>query len=208
MKGNFVATSFHRERESFYYYNGVQLPLNSDDAYKCIPKLVERMADEFFAALEFHSKVLAVRLDLHCHTDEATNAPIKGLWNWLKQDLKRLYRMNNVGCFWVREHGKKKGVHWHLVLLLDGNKTQDSHLVIKKISAYWERLKNLGDVKIPHNCYKQMIRGDADSFDEAFYRSSYLTKERSKFVCNNRSYGCSQLASKLKKRTITNSTSP
>ncbi len=190
--------SFHRERESIHYYKGVALPINADENYKCIPVLVEKLADQFWAALSLHGKVLSVRIDLHADDDNIQNNAIEGLLRWLKQDLKRSYRMNDVGHFWAREYGKKKKLHWHLVLLLDGNILQNSWAVNDKIKSYWEQTRKIGEVKIPRNCFNKIKCGDADSFEKAFYRSSYLTKERSKFVGNSRSYGASRLTLKQK----------
>ncbi len=80
-----------------------------------------------------------------------------------------------------------------------GNKRhQKSWRVIEKGKSDWELTKGNGEVKVPRNCFTQMIRGDEDSFNEAFYRSSYLTKERSKFVGGDRSFGSSRLANKVK----------
>ncbi len=194
-----VHASFQRERESTYLYNGVELPLNANDSFKCIPVLVERMADEFFASLEFHSKVLSVRVDLHSKTPSTDSKAVKELLQWLKQDLNRSYCMKNIGHFWVYEYGKKKGAHWHLVLLLDGNKVQNSWSVTEKIKSYWQEVRDLGCLAVPRNCYTQILRGDAGSFDEAFYRSSYLCKERSKFVGNKRCFGSSRLSNKINK---------
>ncbi|MFT4953598.1 MAG: hypothetical protein ACI9A0_003317 [Pseudoalteromonas tetraodonis] len=191
---------FKRQREDIHYYKAVALPINANGDYKCIPILVERIADEFWAALELHSKVLAIRFDLHTDNEALKNVAIEDLLRWLKQDLKRAYRMNNIGHVWVREFGKKKKLHWHLVLLLDGNILQNSWMVIEKIKGYWEQVKSFGEVKVLRNCFTQMIRGDEGSFDEAFYRSSYLAKERSKFVGGDRSFGSSRLANKVKVR--------
>ncbi|MFT5815116.1 MAG: hypothetical protein ACI9VT_002887 [Psychroserpens sp.] len=174
------------------------LPINADHEYKCIPILVERMADEFWAALELHSKVLALRIDLHANDHEMKNDAIEDLLRWIKQDLKRAYHMNNIGHVWAREFGKKKKRHWHLVLLLDGNILQNSWVVIEKVKAYWELTKTNGEIKVPRNCFTQMIRGDEDSFNEASYRSSYLAKERSKFVGGDRCFASSRLANKVK----------
>lgn len=191
---------FQRQREDIHYYKAVALPINADHDYKCIPLLVERMADEFWAALELHSKVLAVRIDLHTDEPGMKNNAIEDLLRWLKQDLKRTYRMKNIGHVWVREFGKKKKRHWHLVLLLDGNILQNSWALTEKIKTYWEQTKRFGDVKIPRKPFKQIIRGDESSFNEAFYRSSYLAKERSKFVGGDRSFGSSRLSNKVKVR--------
>jgi len=193
---------FQRQREAIHYYRGVALPINADHDYKCIPVMLERMADEFWAALVLHSKVLAIRIDLHTNTQTMRNDVIEDLLRWLKQDLKRTYRMNNIGHVWAREFGKKKKRHWHLVLLLDGNILQNSWMLIEKIKTYWEQTKEIGEIKVPRNCFTQMIRGNEDSFNEAFYRSSYLAKERSKFVGGERSFGSSRLTSKAKLKSI------
>ena len=190
------AIKFTRMREAPYIYKEQALLINADDSYKCIPALVERLADEFNSALKLHSKVLAVRIDIHTHTPDLKNSAIEGLLRWLKQDLKRNYRMKNIGHMWVREYGEKKKTHWHLVLLLDGNKVQDSRSVVNKIKCYWEEKKQYGEVKPVKSPYIKIIRGDMDSFNEAFYRSSYLTKERSKHIGCERSYGSSRLHSK------------
>jgi len=187
---------FTRMRESFYMYKGQALYINEDDKYKCIPMLVERLADEFYGALKLHCKVLALRIDIHTDTPEMKNTAIENLLRWLKQYLNRYYQMKNIGHMWVREYGDKKKTHWHLVLLLDGNKVQDSWSVVNKIKYYWEEKKQYGQVKPVKSPYVQIIRDDAESFDKAFYRSSYLTKERSKNIGSERSYGSSRLNSK------------
>ncbi len=193
---------FKRQREDIHYYKAVALPINADHDYKCIPILVERMADEFWAALVLHSKVLAIRIDLHANDQAMKNGAIEDMLRWLKQDLKRTYRMKNIGHVWAREFGKKKKRHWHLVLLLDGNILQNSWMLIEKIKTYWEQTKQHGEVKVPRNCFTQIIRGNEDSFNEAFYRSSYLAKERSKFVGGDRSFGSSRLANKAKVKML------
>ena len=187
---------FTRNRNAPYIYKEQVLPINADDDYKCIPILVERLADEFYGALKLHSKVLVLRIDIHTHTPGLKNTTIEGLLRWLKQDSNRNYRMKNIGHMWVREYGERKKTHWHLVLLLDGNKVQDSWSVVNKIKCYWEEKKQYGLVKPVKNPYTKIIRGDTDSFNEAFYRSSYLTKERTKNIGSERTYGSSRLHNK------------
>lgn len=186
---------FTRRRETEYLYNCVALPINADGDFKCIPKLVEKLADEFWATLTHHSRVLAVRIDLHSKNEIMNNKAIVDLLRWLKQDLKRRYRMTNIGYFWVRELGKKKKLHWHLVLFVDGNILQNSWAITERIKYYWKQ-KEYGEVKVPQNCFTRVTRGDAQSFEEAFYRSSYLCKERSKTAGADRSFGSSHLSSR------------
>ncbi len=186
-------------RQEIYHYKGLDLPINADHKYKIIPLLVERLADEFLAAIELHSKVLTVRFDLNPDREHEGNKPVEDLMRWLKNNLKRNYHMNNIGHYWVRELCKKrKGTHWHVVLLLDGNKVQSSWTITEKIKRYWEESKGLGLVFIPQNCYTQIVRGDITAFNEAFYRSSYMAKERSKQISQQvRGFGCSNLSKKV-----------
>jgi len=195
-----INEQYQRKRETIYNYNGVDLPINEDDKNKCIPKMIEQLADEFKAAQYFHSKVLVVRLDLHTnkHSD-VSNKCISDTVKQIKVNLKRNYFMNNIGACWVREYGKDKGIHFHLVLLLDGNKVQNSYALIEKIKTYWEIKHNYGIISVPTNCYTQIIRGDEQAFNDAFYRSSYLAKERSKFVGGYRSFAISGLSAKQRK---------
>jgi len=185
----------NNNRQEIYLYQGLDLPINADEKYRCIPMLIERMADEFIAAMKLHGKVLAVRIDLHAVEQVKTNTPMEQLIRWFKKDLNRRYHMKNIGHFWVREISRKKGVHWHLVLLLDGNIMQSSWAVTNKIKSYWEDTKQIGQVFIPKNCFTQIKRGDKEAFNKAFYRSSYLAKERSKCTSNKvRCFGASKLA--------------
>ncbi len=188
-----------KARQEIYRYKGVDLPINADSKYKVVPLLVERLADEFLAALELHSKILAVRFDLHPDGEHEGNKAVEGLIRWLKNNLRRNYRMNNIGHYWVRELCKKrKGTHWHVVLLLDGNKVQTSWTITESVKRYWEEIKTLGCVFIPQNCYTKIGRDDTEAFNVAFYRSSYMAKERSKQMSQRvRGFGCSNLARKL-----------
>jgi len=194
-------------RQEIYSYRGLELPINADEKYRCIPMLIERMSDEFTAAMELHSKVLAVRIDLQAFEQSETNTPIEELIRWFKQDLKRRYYMKNIGHFWVRENSRKKGIHWHIVLLLDGNIMQSSWAVTDKIKNYWEETKRAGRVFIPKNCFTQIKRGDKEAFNKAFYRASYLAKERSKGASNKvRCFGASKLAKLIRGRNETRTT--
>lgn len=188
-----------KARQDTYRYKGLDLLVNADDKYKVIPLLVERLADEFLAATRLHSKVLAVRFDLHPDDKHIGNKPVEDLMRWFKNNLKRNYRMNNIGHYWVRELCKKgKDTHWHVVVLLDGNKVQSSWTITEKIKRYWEESKLLGRVFIPQNCYTQIVRDDKEAFNEAFYRASYLAKERSKQLTQQvRGFSCSNLARKV-----------
>lgn len=188
-------------RQEIYIYKDLELPINADQKYRCIPMYIERMADEFTASMKLHSKVLAVRVDLQSVEQSGTNTPVEELLKWFKQDLRRSYHMQNIGHFWVREHSRKKGIHWHLVLLLDGNIMQSSYAVTERIKSYWEETKKAGRVFIPKNCYTQIRRGDTGAFNKAFYRASYLAKERSKKASNKiRGFGASKLAKLIRGR--------
>ena len=192
-----VSNSYKSKRHEYYEWCGHKLPINADGDYRCIPMLLDKLAEQMTAALDLHSKVLFVRVDLTSINPGDGNNPVERLLRWLKQWLGRYYKMKNIGHFWVVEQSRQKGVHWHLVLLLDGNKVQNSAFVIDRIKYRWEVVADSGLISIPKNCFYQLRRGDDEAFREAFYRGSYLAKERSKQTIVN---GCTYGASKLKSR--------
>tara|TARA_R110002020_G_C16311189_1_gene773862 strand:- start:3745 stop:4341 length:597 start_codon:yes stop_codon:yes gene_type:complete len=196
-----VSNSYIAKRREYYEWCGQKLPVNADGDYRCIPMLLDKLAEQMTAAIELHSKVLFVRVDLTSINPDSGNEPMECLLRWLKQWLRRYYKMQNIGHFWVIEQSRKKGTHWHLILLLDGNRAQNSGLVIDRIKYRWEVLTDSGLVSIPKNCFYQIRRGDDEAFAEAFYRGSYLAKERSKQSIKN---GCTYGASKLKTRAHLN----
>ncbi|MGS2722434.1 YagK/YfjJ domain-containing protein [Porticoccus sp. GXU_MW_L64] len=191
---------FKRKRSELHEYGGKSYPINADDEYRCIPMLLDRFIEQFNRSLEHHSKVLLLRVDLNSHKDsEVSNRDVESLLRWLKQWLRGHYRMTNVGHFWVVERSRAKGIHWHVALMLDGHKVQQSHYVISKIRYRWQDCLDLGLVKIPPNPYLNIKRGDKEAIEKAVYRCSYLTKERSK---NAHIQGMSYSASKLKSKAL------
>ena len=49
----------------------------------------------------------------------------------LTKRLKRKYKLCRVGYIWVREQEKSKHQHYHLVLMIDGNKEQFFDEILK-----------------------------------------------------------------------------
>jgi hypothetical protein len=189
---------FEPQRVSIYPYRGLDLEINADDVFKCIPRLIERLADELLASIEIHGKVMLLRIDLHVSENEHSNEPVADLLRWLKQVLKRDWMASDTGHVWSRDYGKSKGLHWHLVLMLNGNRIRNSYAITDRIKAYWHEQRGFGEVKIPHNCYTHIKGVNNADFMNGFYRASYLTKERSKFVGKHRAFGSSSLANKMK----------
>jgi hypothetical protein len=63
--------------------------------------------------------------------------------------LMRQYR--NMGCdaqyIWARENSSTGQFHYHLVLLVDGNKVQNAHLILKAATKIWQRCLDIDNAK-------------------------------------------------------------
>ena len=126
-----------------------------------------------------HSRVLVFRLDLHVYDYTGTNTKISKMLRQLKLWLSNKYEMDNIGHIWVREMEKAKSQHYHLAIMLNGHKIRHPKKVIDWIENYWT-FRNEPKPYTPKKCYTLVVRGKQETFDEAFYRLSYLAKERGK----------------------------
>lgn len=187
-----------RKRERYFEYRGRSLPINADEDYLCIEPLLEVMADQFFAALDKHSRLVVARFDVTSYEDVESNESVGELIRRVKQWLRRTYRMRNVGHFWVREHSRDKGVHWHVLLFLDGNKVRTNFMLNDYVKNWWET-RDLGLFSYPaQKSYHAVNRQEGETLNDCFYHASYLTKERSKGYVGHGC--CSYGASKMRER--------
>ena len=201
-------------------------PINTDEKRKlgCNKKILKKSLGLLNDATEKHNKVLFMRMDVRFPENSkeqytTDNKQFEGFMNSFNRSLKN--NKLDPSYLWVREQSKEKHQHYHLGLLLDGNKTQHIKKHIDKAEELWS--KRLGmDHKtnngLIHDCTKDrdgnqqkngiMIRDkkkDSDSFNEAFdtsfHRISYLAKENTKGYApkNSREFGCSQIKERKKK---------
>ena len=143
-----------------------------------MPRSMKALGDRFCDTLEHHSQVLIVRFDLHVPQYTEDNAQISEFMAKLSYWIKSHYKgVNEVRYVWVREHEKAKQQHYHIVLMLNGNKIRNPHYIHEKGKELWSSLRGTGYHISKHHHFH---RDDHDSICEAFYHISYLAKARGK----------------------------
>lgn len=176
----------------------------------------------FTKALEDYSRVFLIRFDLHMPdacTSEALvdNRLIYRFFSSLKakivysqdQSMKIGNRVHHTELryIWCRELSTKGRVHFHVALLLNaaaysyiGKFNLSSNNMYSRIHQAWGSALHAfpedvqGLIHIPENPCYEIIRGDYASFNEAFYRVSYLCKVNSKEFGNHyHCFGCSRV---------------
>lgn len=160
-------------------------------------------------ALDDYSRVVAIRFDPvipNVISDQMTveghklliqkfHASLKSI---IKHDLKLRRKSNwvpvtKVRTFWVREVGDNGKLHYHFLLILNrgsylmpGKACSPNENLVSRISRAWYSALNVQWnpqdpwIHVPKNSTYWIDRDDANSFQNAFYRASYLCKAETK----------------------------
>lgn len=156
----------------------VKLPINTTSQSGCYVEILEALGRELVAMLSIHNKVLVIRFDIHLYEHTNDNRKITEFLKPLRRWIEREYHNSELGYLWVREHDTAKHQHYHVVVIVDGNKAKSSYKII-------ERAEHIASIKDFHigrckQAHTMVKRGDIDAFSKVFYRTSYLAKERTK----------------------------
>ena len=131
------------------------------------------------AILNTHSKVFVYRFDIRVSQYSEDNTIISGLIRRLKKRIKTHYGLKKVTYFWIREQERSKNQHYHVLLMLDGQKVRHPYQINQWINHYSE----LFDLS-PHFAGYHNVRRDRDNYEivkeAACYHISYLAKVRGK----------------------------
>lgn len=152
---------------------------DGDGKYPMHWRIMDVIYREMDGMLSIYSRLLVVRFDLHLHEYDPRNTAITKLFKKLRKLVLTKYKSKRLGYVWVREKEKAKAQHYHVMLILDGNKIRYPCNLLKWVETRWE---NMGNPKpyTPKNCYYFMKRTDNDIIDSCMYRVSYLAKMRGK----------------------------
>jgi hypothetical protein len=119
-------------------------------------------------------------VDLHLNKFSSDNKVISTFVNRLKQWLKRNYGLNKIGYIWVREQDRSDKQHYHLALLLDGDKIRHPKRLNEQIKEMW---LPLGHVPVTLNPYYTIDKHNHnETRAEIIERVSYLAKVRGKRI--------------------------
>lgn len=159
--------------------DGHQYSINTNKSKRqgCFVEILCRIESNLTAMLSYHCKVFVVQFVVHCREYEAKNKGISNLLRVIKKRLLRKYGSARLAGGWVRETGKSGVQHYHLAILLDGNKVRRSMGVQNLVN---EILEVRDYPRASFNKSHMLLRGNEQSIQETFYHLSYLAKTRSK----------------------------
>lgn len=173
-----------------YSYAGATYRINSAKS-GCHTLILQRIIEQTTAMLAVYRRVLFVRVDLHHRQPEPTNQRLSAFLKSARDRAQRYYRTQHVGYLWVREQDKANSQHYHLILMVDGDKVAYPARLLDSLKEIWERLG--GTLSIP--CSSYIFIDSPERVTDAVYRASYLAKARGKGYRPDgvRDFDCSRL---------------
>lgn len=109
-----------------------------------------------FKMAENHSKLLIIRIDLYYKPffDIAQgDKEFADFTRWLRSDACRSKLLNGyLGFIAKRENGIIRGIHWHLMIICDGNIHQNCYHLTRQLGEVWEMRTGQG-LGSYYNCY-------------------------------------------------------
>ena len=179
-------------------YHGYPIMTDKERELTCDTKILNEIERQFDYAEETKSKVFFMRYDIrfperfdHADNNVFREFQSKFMKNLSRQGLKPQYIA-------VREQSREKHQHYHVALLLDGQKTQSIHNHILDAERLWDSTLGLpareNGYGLIDDCTKSrsgekqengvMLRYDdpwrGDKKDDCFRRASYLAKTNTK----------------------------
>ena len=186
-------------------YEGLPIIANQKKQYGCDIKILKELKDQFDYAEKNKPKTFYMRYDVRFPQEENTHTDNRKIREFQATFMKTLKREGLKPQYvLVREQSREKHQHYHGVLLLDGNKTQNITMHIDTAERLWDKALGLeyevqpGNWKTGHglidDCTKDrqgnrhengiMLRRDDPDYgekqQEAFRRASYLAKVNQK----------------------------
>ena len=179
-------------------FNGYPIMTDKAKGLACDIKILNEIERQFDYAEETKSKIFFMRYDIrfperydHADNDVFRAFQSKFIKNLSRQGLKPQYVA-------VREQSKEKHQHYHVALLLDGQKTQSIHNHIQTAERLWDSTLGLpareNGYGLIDDCttnrhgepqengvmlrYDDPFRGNKK--DDCFRRASYLAKNNTK----------------------------
>jgi hypothetical protein len=163
--------------QNIFTHNGTDLPINVTAKSGCYVEMLKPFAEQLTVAYSSWKRVLVYRFDLHLPLYTPTNEQLSGFIRALRVWIKRNYN-SELGYVWAREQERSKAQHYHLGVFINGNKIRHPKKLREKIVQLWsDNGKGYSVPTIPKPFY--FVEDDFQLAD-AYYRLSYLAKERGK----------------------------
>lgn len=171
------------------------------------------MVNQVSVMLSHFSKVLMFRLDLRLddftQDSKLVSDFIENYKSKLRSEYKHKYKieLGLIGHIWCREQNIAHKQHYHLVILLNGQKVKHPMMSIEIAKIMWPTIFDARDISTPPNCFVLIKRNDEESIQKAIFRISYLAKvyTKDKNPRNSNDFSCSRIKHKIRlpeKQTI------
>ena len=156
----------------------LELPTSKGKDGFFIP-ILSKIDDQLSAMLSHHCKILVIRIDLRLSNQSNDNQVMTEFMRRYKKRITRKYKLDRLGYVWCREQNRANQHHYHLALMVDGNKARQGKPFTDIAKEYWDNL-DMGSAWVPTRSYIMLKRGDDLAYREQFERLSYLAKVYSK----------------------------
>ena len=166
--------------KSYIEINDETIKVNAGATRGIYKEIIERFIDQFDIAFKVHKRLLVHRVDLHLNKFSSDNKVISRFINRLKQWLKRNYGLDKIGYIWVREQDRSDKQHYHLALLLNGDKIRHPKRLNEQIKEMWLPHGHLPVILNPY--YFVDKHNQFESRGKIIERVSYLAKVRGKRI--------------------------
>lgn len=166
-------TQAKTEKVGGFDYN---INTNASKGQGCFVEILDAIESNLSSMLSYHSKVFLVQFVVHCHDYEERNKGVSKLMAVFKKRLSCKYKCRVTGG-WVRETGKSSVQHYHVALMLDGNKVKWGSKIRELVI---EILETRNYPRPSFANHHMVFRNNPQSLQNAFYHLSYLAKTRSK----------------------------
>lgn len=167
--------------DEVFEINGKKLPINASSTKGCYFEMLSAIEREMTAMLSNHRKVLMFRFDIHIKKYTPDNKVISDCLKEVKKFIKSYYEdCERIGYVWCREQQTVKHQHYHVFMMVNGSKIDNTFKIFEEIQNISDRTPLLAEPHIPKNAYIMVNRDDEEAYKQAFYRASYLAKIRTK----------------------------
>jgi hypothetical protein len=184
-------------------FNGNLWEINSEGS-GCFVGIIKRSIEQLEIMESHHNKVFIMVFEIRHKANNrkqssADNSHISACLKQLIRQIKKHYPVSRVGYLWSREREKAKHEHYHLAIMLDGNKISSSGKLFDLIRVTADTY-NLS-ANIPKNPSYLLTRGAEDHHSTkqaVIWRLSYYAKVRGKGYKPSKTndYSCSRLKAK------------
>ncbi|WP_396622285.1 inovirus-type Gp2 protein [Marinobacter sp. W-8] len=158
--------------------DGVCLPINTTKSSGCYVEILEACKGQLDAMGAWHSRLFVYRFDLRLKEYTEDNKIMSDFIRAVRKMVKRKYPISRMGFLWGREQASAAGQHYHVALILDGNKIHHPAKLQVHLTEQAAKLgMSLGHCPRPFHCIR---RANLTEYEKCFYRLSYIAKEHSK----------------------------